>query len=212
VHRAFVYSLITLVIVGSCLLEYGGARWIGSFSARKQNRIAIALLGGCALALAIFGVHIALTDCLVLVGALVAGTLLGRQVGSLGALATMLTVAAIADLISTHIGPTRWLADQAQQTRSIPVLQFLAISIQWKKELVPVIGIGDLMFFAAVVSVVRRFGWSETSTFLVPLAGILSALAVGLLTGLTPALPFLAAAVLLYGRQRHSLSRQPCRG
>jgi hypothetical protein len=212
VNRAFVYSLLTLAVAGSCLLEYWGARLFSSFSTSKQNRIAIAVLGICALGLAVFRGNIVVTNCFVLAAALVAGTLLSRQIGSVGALSTMLIVAAIVDLISAHAGPSRWLVDQAQHARGVPVLQFLVVSLQLKDRFIPVIGVGDLMFFTAVVSVARRLGWPETQAFVVPLAGILSALGVGLFTGFTPALPFLAGAVLIYAFGSNSLGHEPCRG
>jgi hypothetical protein len=91
-----------------------------------------------------------LADCFVLAAALVAGTLLSRQTGSVSAFSTILIVAAIVDLISTHAGPSRWLVTQAQHVRGATVLQFLAISLRLKGSVVPVIGVGDLMFFTAV--------------------------------------------------------------
>jgi hypothetical protein len=205
--RALVYTLLVLTVVGSCLIEYSGVRLLSSLPARKQTRAAFGVFGACVLALALFGSKIVVTDCLVLAGALAAGALLSRQIGSLGALSTMLIVAAIVDLISAHAGPSRWLVNQAQQARGVPALQFLAVSLELKGRLVPVIGVGDLMFFAAVVSVVRRLGWSEASAFAAPLAGILAALGVGLFTGFTPALPFLAVAVLVSGYALNSPRR-----
>jgi hypothetical protein len=198
VNRALVYALLILVVAGSCLIEYCGVRLFSYFPASRQNRIATAALGICALALAVFRGNIVATNLFVLAAALTGGTLLSRQIGSFGALSTMLIVAAIVDLISAHAGPSRWLVDQAQNARGATVLQFLVISLRFKQRLVPVIGVGDLMFFATVVSVVRRLGWSETPAFAVPLAGILAALGVGLLTGFTPALPFLAGVVSFY--------------
>ena len=211
VNRAFVYSLLTLVVAGSCLLEYWGTRLLSPLSASKQNRIAITVLGICALALAVFRANIVGTNCFVLAAALVAGTLLSR-IGSAGSLSTMLIVAAIVDLISSHAGPSRWLIDQAQHARGVTVLQFLAISLRLKERFVPVIGVSDLMFFTASVSVVRRLGWPETSALMVPLVALLSALGVGLFAGFTPALPFLAAAVLLYAYGSNALKHEPCRG
>jgi hypothetical protein len=209
--RLSIYALLILTVAGSCLFEYWAVRLLNSLPAGTQSRAITAALGACALAIAIFPGSIVATNCLVLFLALVAATLLGRQIGTAGALSIMLIVAAIVDLISAHAGPSRWLVDQAQNARGLPALQFLAVSLRLKGKLVPVIGVGDLMFFAAVVSVVRRLGWSEASTFAAPLAGILAALGVGLLTGFTPALPFLAGAVLAWGYALNSTSRELCR-
>lgn len=82
------------------------------------------------------------------------------------------------------------------------LFQFLAVSFRLKGTLVPVIGVADLMFFTVCVCVTRRSGWPETPAWVVPLIGISSALGVGLFVGLTPALPFLAAAVVLYAYAR----------
>jgi hypothetical protein len=212
VNRAFIYSLLTLTVAGSCVLEYWGTRLFSFFPPARQNRVAVTMLALSALALAVAPANIVATNCFVLAAALVAGTLLSRQIGSVGALSTMLIVAAIVDVISAHAGPSRWLVDQAQHARGATVLQFLAISLRLKERLVPVIGVGDLMFFATVVSVVRRLGWSETAALLVPLAGILAALGLGLFAGFTPALPFLAGAVLLYAYRSRFLKPEPCRG
>ena len=169
-------------------------------------------LAFCALALALFHANILVTGGTVLSAALFAGTLLSRQVRSGGALVTMLAVAAIVDLISTLAGPSRWLAGQALHPHGVPLLQYFAVSIWWKGTLVPVIGEGDLVFFTASATVMRRLGWPETPALLVPLTGLLAALGVGLFAGFTPALPFLAAAVILYAWVSPLAKHQPCRG
>jgi hypothetical protein len=210
-HLAFIYLLLVLVVAGSCLLQYCGARWLASLAISKQNRVAIVSLALCALVLAIFRANMVATNCCVLTVALFAGTLLSRQIRSAGALATLLAAGAIADLISTQVGPSRWLASQAQHASGLALIQFLAVSIQLKGKLVPVIGVSDLMFFTVCVSAVRSLGWPETPALVVPLLGILSALGVGLFAGFTPALPFLAAAVLLYSYASRSMEQDPCR-
>ena len=94
----------------------------------------------------------------------------------------------------------------------MPVLQFLAVSIPWKGQVVPVIGVTDLMFFTTCAIAGKRLGWSETAALVVPLAGLLSAPGVGLVSGFTPALPFLAAAVLVYARTAPRTEERPYRG
>jgi hypothetical protein len=152
------------------------------------------------------------TNCFVLVTALVAGMLLSWYIGSVRALSTLLIVAAIVDLISTHAGLSRWLVDQAQHARGVAPLQFLAVSLRLKEKLIAVIGVSDLMFFTTCVSAARRLGWPETPALVVPLVALLSALGVGLFAGFTPGLPFLAVAMLLYAYASHSLQQGPCQG
>jgi uncharacterized membrane protein YhhN len=79
-----------------------------------------------------------------------------------------------------------------------------------KKTLVPIIGVSDLMFFTICAGAMRRLGSPETPALAVPLLGLLSALGVGLFAGFTPALPFLAAAVILYAYASPSMAQRPC--
>ena len=210
--RLGAYSLLTLVVVGSCAAEYLGVRVVDSLPARRQKCLAAVSLVVCGWALAAFRNEVVVTDCSVLLAALIAGTLLSRQIGSVGALATMLIVAAIADLISSYAGPSRWLVDWAQHAHGVTALQFLAVSLRMRQKLVPVIGVADLMFFTACVSVMRRLGWPELWTLIVPLGGLVSGLYTGLFVGFTPALPFLATAVLLYVCVSRLSRRTPSHG
>lgn len=201
-HRALLYSLFTLFIAGACVAEYLGLRLLSFLPDSLQKRIAVGSLVICIPALAIFHTNMVATDCLVLLIGLMAGVLLGRVAGSVATLSSMLIVASIADLISTHAGPTKWLVDESQRTH-LPLLQLLALSLRLNGAFIPVIGVGDLMFFTACASAVRRFGWGEMPALLIPLAGILCALALALLARITaPAIPFLAAAVLIYSLMR----------
>jgi len=196
-----------LVVAGSCVAEYLGVRVVNSLPAWKQKWLAAVSLVVCGLAIAVFRNHVVSTDCSVLLAALIVGTLLSRLVGSFGALATMLIVAATVDFISSYAGPTRWLLDRAQHAHAATTLQFLVVSMRIKQKLVGVIGVTDLIFFTTCVSVTRRLGWPESWTLIVPLIGLLSALGVGLFAGPTPALPFLATAVLLYAYGSRSSRR-----
>lgn len=209
--RPGIYAILALVVVISCLLEYWAARFLSSLPGSKQKRVVGCSLALCALPLALFRTSIVTSDCFVLLTALVAGILLSRTVGSVGALVTMLLVAAVVDFISTQVGPSRWLVEQARQSRGVTVLRYLAVSIQLRGKIIPIIGVGDLMFFTVCVTTLRRMGWTGTKAFAAPVAGLLSALGVGLWAGFTPALPFVAAAVLLSAGLSRTLSHEPCR-
>jgi hypothetical protein len=155
-YWTLLYSLLVLIVAVSCLLQYCGARLLAPMTSSKQNRIAIVSLALCASALATFPKNIVVTNCFVLCVALFAGTLLSRHIGSVGALVTTLTVAAVVDLISTYAGPTRWINSQAQHAHNLALFQFLAVSFRLKRTLVPVIGVTDLMFCTVCVCVTRR--------------------------------------------------------
>jgi hypothetical protein len=210
-HRAFIDLLLAGIVSASCLLEYWGTRLLTTLSNAKQNRVALVAVAVSVMGLAILPTNFVFTNAFVLAVGLFAGMFFGRRIGSMGALVAFLSAAALADIISTHSGPTRWMVNQAQHPHhGIVLLQFLAICFRWKGELVGVVGVGDLFFFTVCVDVMRRLGRPEAAVLLVPLLGILSALALGLFIGVTPAIPFLAAAVILYTYVSSSLQREPC--
>lgn len=195
VNPTFLYFLVVLV---SCLLEYGATRFLVRLPRSMQNGIFAACVAACIFVLVIFRHQIAATNSVVLTVALVAGILLGRQVASASALSIMLVVAAISDVISTYSGFTKLLINRAGHSHGVTAIQFLSVSIPLNGRAIPVIGVGDLMFFTVCVSVAIRLRWPQTFALLVPLAGLLTALSFGLFIGFSPALPFLAAAILLY--------------
>jgi hypothetical protein len=204
-HRINIYSLIVLIIAAACLVLYLASGLLASKSKARQNDIGIALVGLCTLAVALFHANPIACNCFVLSLALVAGMLLSRTIGSMGAFSASLIAASVADLLSTLIGPTKWLVDQTQnpqhfaQFHGVAILQYLTLSIRLRGYLVPVIGFGDLLFFALCAFVTRRFGWPRVAVFFVPLAGILAALGVALvIVRPVPAIPFIAAAVIGY--------------
>ena len=196
--RAMVWTLLALVVAAASALVYAGARALACWSLARGRRFAWMGILPCALAAVIFHTQVWLHDAFALAAVLFAGALLSGLINSPGALVAFLTTGAVVDVISTYFGPTRWLLHRAQHGRWAPLIQFLSISIPLRGQIVSVIGIPDLMFLAVCTMVMRRLGCPEASAFLVPLAGLLAALLVGLLSGFTPAIPFLAIAAGIY--------------
>ncbi len=190
-------SLLIVVFAGSCMAEYLGLRVANSLPAKRRKWLAAVLLLVCGSALGAFRKSAVVTDYSVLLAALILGTLLSRLIRSFRALAILLIVGAIADLVSFYAGS---LLVQAQHNpHAAATLRYLVVSVWIKREMFAVIGVTDLIFFTTCVCVTQRLGWPEPWPLITPLVGLLSALGVGLVVGPTPALPFLAAAVLLFG-------------
>lgn len=200
--KAFIYSLLTLVLAASCVVEYGGARALGRLPASKQNWIFLALGVVCVPTAVLVRGSLWATNCLVLAAALCAGVLLSRIVRSAQALMAFLVAGATGDIVSTYAGPTHWLLAQIEHGGGAG-MQFWATCIRVRGVLIPVIGLGDLLFFAFSVTVMRRLGWPEGPAFLVPLGAYLVALGAAFATRFTPAIPWLAAAVILYAFATH---------
>ncbi len=197
-HRAFIYCVLAAVIAGSCLVEYWGARGLARLPQRKRLLVAGAIAALCALGAVAFRGSFLASDCFVLAAALLVAVLLAPPLRSVGALAAFLLTGAVADLLSTYMGPTQWLVRSWIHGSRLTAMRFLAVTVPFKGKPIPVIGVADMLFFAVCVTVTRRLGWPEPPVFLVPLASLLTALGVGLLIGLTPALPFLAVGVFAY--------------
>jgi hypothetical protein len=125
--------------------------------------------------------------------ALFLGILIGRAILSRVALGALVSAAAAADLTSFFAGPTRTLL-----TGHARVLRYLAICIAIRGHVYAVIGIGDLVLVTACCVAMRRCQYSDWAAFLIPMSGILGALALALAVGPLPALPLLALVVLAY--------------
>lgn len=200
-----------LAAAGACLAMYAGARLLAVVPTRRLTCAAL-------IAAALFGLFVAarysnlvLSDFLVAGIGLIGGVLIGRQISSPGVLALAVACAAGADCLSFLFGPTHFAMRQMAGVGGSPLMAYLSISVPIDTRLYSVIGLGDLWIFTACVASTRRLGWSERTALVVPLVGILAAVAAALWLGPLPALPFLAASVLGYlglARRRRELGRE----
>jgi hypothetical protein len=136
-------------------------------------------------------------DLLIVLLSISAGKVIGGMIKSWQALIAFCLTLAVMDLISFYLGPTASLVSSFRHGNSLP-LQYLSISIPLGKQIQPILGIGDGMALASTYSALIQLRYPQWQIFLVPLAGLLVALAVGLAAGGIFALPFMAAAVILY--------------
>jgi len=126
-----------------------------------------------------------------------AGKIIGGIIKSWQALIAFCLTLAVMDLVSFFFGPTASLVESFRQGNSLP-LQYLSISIPLGIQIQPILGIGDVMALASTYSALIQLRYPPLWIVLVPLAGLLTALAVGLAIGGISAPPFLAAAVIAY--------------
>jgi hypothetical protein len=133
----------------------------------------------------------------VLIVAVVVGSLLGTLVTNLPALVSFCVAASIVDLLSTHAGTTAKLI-QAFHAGTTSLLPHLSVSLAVYGHIRPVVGIGDLVILTAIDFSLRRRGHADVFAFAAPTAGVLLALAVGLLLGGVFAIPFISATTIGY--------------
>ncbi len=127
--------------------------------------------------------------------AVTAATVLGRSFQTNGAVIAFSVAASIADIISFTVGPTRSLLEHADRTAG-SLISYLALSISRGQIIVPVVGLGDLLVLGVYFIALKHVGISAAQRFTIPAAGLLAALAVGLLAGGAFGIPFMALAVV----------------
>jgi hypothetical protein len=88
----------------------------------------------------------------------------------------------------------------------------MAFSIVFKGSICPIVGLGDFIFIGIYFIALRQIGAGSWAQFIIPTAGLLGALVVGVLVGGIYAIPFMAAVVIGYLFFTHRLSPrvQPC--
>jgi hypothetical protein len=137
-----------------------------------------------------------LADALVLLAAVVLGGVLSRAANSEAALVAFL-MAAIIDAFSATGGLTSKIVDSyaAGQSR---LLQYLSISVPITGRIVPIVGVGDLLFASAIMHTLSRFRHPRIAVLLVPLGGLMLALILAFTTRFIAGLPSVAAVTTAY--------------
>lgn len=137
------------------------------------------------------------SDAIVLAAAAVIGTAIGSRFRDPAAITAFAIAAAIADILSFTLGPTRSLLEGADRSPG-SVVSYLTVSVPAAGATVPVVGLGDLLILTTFVVALRRVGAPPVAGATVPTTGLLIALAIGLALGGAFGIPFMAAAVVTY--------------
>lgn len=106
--------------------------------------------------------------------------------------------AAVADVISFVFGPTRILLETGPGAGGYA--RYLAVGFETLDGVALVVGFGDLVFMGVFTLALWRLGASRVAGFVVPAAGLLIALGIGLVVGGTVGIPLAATTTILYAR------------
>ncbi len=133
-------------------------------------------------------------DLAVLAGAVGGVLLIEGGLQTPAAVAVILGVAAVVDLLSfsggfTHVLIERYRGDSGN------LLLYLCLVMPVHGRVIPIVGIGDLFVGGAASAALLRLGLRPAAVMGTIAIGLLSALAYGLWRGGAPALPFIAVAV-----------------
>lgn len=166
---------------------------------RPAYLVALALVAVAlyAVLLVVRPANTSITNAAVLLTALLVGSFLGKLLVSPSALVSFCITAAVADIVSSLVGATAKLS-QGFETGASALLQYLSLSFSVHGSLRPIVGISDLIIMTAIYFALRRTGQTGWLAFAAPAAGLLLALAVGLLVGGIAALPFIATTTVVY--------------
>ena len=140
--------------------------------------------------------------------AVLAASAIGRALTSSPALIAFCITAGLVDFFSFTGGLTARIIADYKQGHNL-WLQYLSITARLSGQIVPIIGIGDLIILGSVYFALSQLEYNGWLSFLFPLGGLLIALGVGLLKGGVYAIPFIACATILYiGKARARASKQ----
>jgi len=126
-----------------------------------------------------------------------AGVMIGSTLRSRQAVIAFCVAAAIVDVLSFSGGLTRSIVESFQSGDS-HLLMHLSVAFPVGGTVRPIVGIGDLVILAGLFSSLCHLRFRGWLPFVVPVAGLVLALGVGLAIGGAPALPFIAAATVAF--------------
>lgn len=190
-------ALIFFVTILSTLVVYFGVNQVIKLKGKELWWVVVPGLLSYAVLLVWQPENLWFSNIGVLTAAVLAGSLIGRQLGNSTSLIVFSITAALVDIFSFSGGLTKKIIDSYEQGQNL-LLRFLTISIPLKGKIVPLVGLGDLLIMGAIFYVLLKLKYPGWQCLLVPLAGLLLAVVVGLITGGVFGLPFIAAAVIAF--------------
>ena len=200
------YLVFAAIIGASVSAVVIGAQYVRRLDPRMQIVLTITWLAMHALALLTGVGGPALSNVLVIGSGIGVATLIARTLRAPGSLVALALTASIIDIVSFSSGPTRWLLDSESSGVS-KALRFLAVSFRSGQGLRLVVGVGDLLIFGALFLGLTEQGHRGWVAWVVLMAGLLAALAVGLARGGAFGIPFMAIGAIslyLWGRRTAS--------
>jgi hypothetical protein len=191
------YGLFCAVVLGASVLTTAGSMTFSRLSVRSQSWAAAAVVLFYAVLLLLRPDGLASSNVAVLSVSIAVGTRIGRGLASRGALLAFAVTASIIDIVSFTAGPTRWLLGRGSGSAREGI-RYLAVSLPVSGRDVPIVGVGDLLILAVLFTGLRGLRMPTFSSAAVLCAGLLAALAVGLVAGGAFGIPFMAGAAGFY--------------
>ena len=148
------------------------------------------------------------SDILVLVISLITASIISFTLTSSSALIAFCITVGVVDFFSFSGGLSAKIIADYEQGHNL-LLQYLCITVPLSDQIVPIIGIGDLIIMGSVYFALSRLEYHGWLAFLFPLGGLLTALAVGIWLGGIYALPFIGSTTIIYLLWKAKISSSP---
>jgi hypothetical protein len=190
-------SLIYGAIIASSFLVLIGVRLLKKIPLKK---IYLALL----LVILVYTIIILLqvsnyfiSNLLVISISILAGYFIGNSISTKSSLIVFCLTSAIVDLISFKGGLSAKIMEDYASGHNI-LLQYLSISLPINSKLVPLVGLGDLFVMGIIFQSLFKIGYNNWFVSIIPIAGLVIALFIGLLVHGIYALPFIGGSTILF--------------
>jgi hypothetical protein len=189
--------LIYGVVVISAFIVQIGVRVLKKI---QQKKIFIAL----ALAVLIYCIMISfqvskwfISDSLLIIISILAGFAIGNSISTISSLIVFCIIAGIVDFVSFTGGLSAKIIEDYSKGQNL-ILQYLCISIPIDGKIVPLLGIGDLFVLGIILRSLNKIGFESWFVSLIPIAGLLIALFLGLMFHGIYALPIIGGMTILF--------------
>ncbi len=188
--------LIFIVVTISAVIVFVGARQMNRLDKRQSVILAVPIFAIFAVLAFLRLDNWLISDAIVLLVAIIGGSLIGTLLSHEGSIITFGVVASLVDIYSYSNGLTGSLIEAASTDPMI--LRYLMIHIPYESSVIGLVGIGDLYVIGTFYFALKSLGYSEIESVLVSVSGILIALVVGLAVGGIFGVPFITAPVILF--------------
>ena len=137
------------------------------------------------------------SDSLVIIISILAGFTIGNSISRRSSLIVFCVTAGIVDFVSFTGGLTAKIIADYSNGHNL-ILQNLCISIPFNGKIVPLLGFGDLFVLGIIFRSLHKIGFESWFVSLIPIAGLLFALFLGLKFHGIYALPMIGGATISF--------------
>lgn len=190
-------SLIYSVIIASSFLVQIGVRLLRKIPLKKIHLSLLLVILVYTIIILLQVSNYLISNLLVISISILAGYSIGNSISTKSSLIVFCLTAAIVDLISFKGGLSAKIIEDYASGHNL-LLQYLSISIPFNSKLVPLVGLGDLFILGIIFQSLIKLGYKNWSVSIIPIAGLVIALFIGLLVHGIYALPFISGCTILF--------------